>query len=167
MQPETMSGQGRDDSVQKAGARPGGSGGETFARLTLNGRAIAWERERISEAELRSHCLVLEDEVLVIERNGEHVDIIEGEVLIFIEGKTEHIHTEKRLITVYFENKPREIRRGTYTTEKLKEIFGVQQGYILEVINEEGQLTPLRPHGRLRVKEGMRFFEQVPCGGSS
>ena len=162
-----MSGQGRDDSVQKAEARPEGSVGETFARLTLNSRAIAWEGERISEAELRSHCLVLEDEVLVIERDGEHVDMVEGEVLILIEGKTEHIHTERRLVTVYFENKPREIRRGSYTTEKLKEIFGVQQGYILEVINEEGQLTPLKPHAKLRVKEGMRLFEQVPHGGSS
>lgn len=167
MQPDAMSCQGCDDNVQKAEGRPEGSAGETVARLTLNGRAIAWEGERISEGELRSHCLVPEDEVLVIERDGEHVDLIEGEVLIFIEGKTEHIHTEKRLITVYFENEPREIRRGTYTTEKLMEIFGVQQGYILEVINEEGQLTPLKPLARLRVKEGMRFFEQVPCGGSS
>ena len=39
--------------------------------------------------------------------------------------------------------------------------------YVLEVINDEGQLTPLKPGSKLRVKEGMKFFEQVPCGGSS
>ena len=80
---------------------------------------------------------------------------------------TEHLHTEKRLITVFFENDPREIPRGTYTTEQLKKLFGVQQGYVLEFINEEGQLTPMKPEQKVRVKEGMKFFEQVPCGGSS
>ena len=59
------------------------------------------------------------------------------------------------------------IPRGTYTTEALKNLFGVQEGYILEFINHEGQLTPLKPGAKLRVKEGMKFFEQVPCGGSS
>jgi hypothetical protein len=38
---------------------------------------------------------------------------------------------------------------------------------VLELINEEGQLTPLKPGAKLKVKEGMKFFEQVPCGGSS
>ena len=80
---------------------------------------------------------------------------------------TEHLHTEKRLVTVYFENQPREMPRGTYTTEQLKSLFSVQEGYILEVINEEGNLTPLKPGQKTRIKEGMQFFEQVPCGGSS
>jgi hypothetical protein len=167
MQSEVMSGQGRDDKVQETGASPAGSVNEAITRLTLNGRAIEWAGERISEAELRARCLVLEDEVLVIERDGEHVDILAGEVIVLIEGKTHHVHTDKHLITVYYENQPREIHRGVYTTEKLKHLFGVQDGYILEVINEEGQLTPLKPHAKLRVKAGMRFFEQVPCGGSA
>jgi hypothetical protein len=80
---------------------------------------------------------------------------------------TEHLHTGKRLVTVFFENEPREIARGVYTTEQLKQLFGVQEGYVLEVINDEGQLTPLKPTAKLRVEEGMKFFEQVPCGGSS
>ena len=28
-------------------------------------------------------------------------------------------------------------------------------------------LDPLKPGAKLRVKEGMKFFTQVPCGGSS
>ena len=95
------------------------------------------------------------------------LDLKPGDVLDLAHGGTEHLHTEKRLITVFFENEPREIPRGTYTTEELKQLFGVQDGYVLEVINEEGQLTPLKPGAKLRVKQGMKFFEQVPCGGSS
>jgi hypothetical protein len=95
------------------------------------------------------------------------VELKAGDVLDLAHAGTEHLHTEKRLVTVFFENEPREIPRGVYTTEKLKSIFEVQDGYGLEFINHEGQLTPLKPGEKLRVKEGMRFFEQVPCGGSS
>ncbi len=107
------------------------------------------------------------DEVIVLERDSEDRVLGPADVLDLGHGGTEHLYTEKRLITVFYENEPREISRGTYTTEALKHLFGVQEGYILEFINHEGQLTPLKPGAKLRVKEGMKFFEQVPCGGSS
>jgi hypothetical protein len=105
--------------------------------------------------------------VLVLDRDGAEIALTPGDTLDLGDAGTEHLRTEKRLITVFFENEPREIARGTYTTEQLRRLFGVHEGYVLEFINEEGQLTPLKPGAKLRVKEGMRFFEQVPCGGSS
>jgi hypothetical protein len=169
MQSETTSGQGRDDSVLEPAARPSGAAGEVeaIARLTLNGRAIPFGGVRISEPELRAIGGVPEDEVLVVDQDGHDVALLPGDTIALADSKTERVHTEKRLITVFFDTKPREISRGTYTTEQLKKLFGVQDGYILEYINEEGRLTPLKPHARLRVKECMQFFEQVPCGGSS
>jgi hypothetical protein len=136
-------------------------------RFTLNGHSYEWGVEKVPEPELRAIGHVPNDEVLVLERDGAEVDLTTTDVLNLGQGGTEHLHTEKLLITVFFENKPREIPRGTYTTEQLKKLFGVQDGYVLEFINEEGQLTPLKPEAKLRVKEGMKFFEQVPCGGSS
>jgi hypothetical protein len=136
-------------------------------RFTLNDHGYEWGAEKVPEPELRAIGHVAEDEVLVLEREGAEIDLTPTDVLDLGQSGTEHLHTEKRLITVFFENKPREIRRGTYTTEQLKKLFDVQEGYVLEFINEEGQLSPLKPKAELRVKEGMRFFEQVPCGGSS
>ncbi|MBW7948648.1 MAG: multiubiquitin domain-containing protein [Pseudorhodoplanes sp.] len=136
-------------------------------RFTLNGHGFEWGFGQIPEPELRVIGRVRDDEVLVLEREGEDIELKPDDVLDLSGGGTEHLHVEKRLITVFFENNPREIRRGVYTTEQLKDLFGVQEGYILEVINEEGHLTPLKPGKKLRVKEEMRFFEQVPCGGSS
>lgn len=136
-------------------------------RFTLNDHGFDWGAPKITESELRALGHVRDDEVIVIERDGHDVELKAAEILDLAAPGTEHLFTEKRLITVYFENKPREIKRGVYTTEELMKIFGVQQGYILEVINHEGHLTPLKPGETLRVKEGMRFFEQVPCGGSS
>jgi hypothetical protein len=136
-------------------------------RFTLNSHGYEWGEEKVPEPELRAIGHVPEDEVLVLERDGGEVDLTATDVVDLGGGATKHLHTEKRLITVYFENESREIKRGVYTTEQLKTLFGVQKGYILEYINEEGKLTPLKPDATLRVKERMRFFEQVPCGGSS
>lgn len=161
---------GLDDAVDLAAA-----GTEVFRafktdrifRFTLNGHGFEWGADKLPEPELRLIGRVPEGEVLILERDGTDVDLGPTDVLELGHRGTEHLHTEKRLITVFFENEPREIPRGTYTTEQLKKLFGVQDGYVLEFINEEGQLTPLKPGAKLRVKEGMKFFEQVPCGGSS
>lgn len=136
-------------------------------RFTLNGHGYEWGVNKIPEPELRAITHVGDDEVLVLERGDDEVELQPDDVLDLGDKGTEHLHTEKRLITVFFENEPREIPRGTYTTEQLKRLFGVQDGYVLEFINHEGQLTPLKPGAKLRVKDGMKFFEQVPCGGSS
>jgi hypothetical protein len=136
-------------------------------RFTNNDHGFEWGADKIPEPELRIICRVRENEVLVLEHHGNDIDLKPQDVLDLGQAGTEHLHTEKRLITVFYENEPREIARGTYTTEQLKQKFGVQEGYVLEFINEEGQLTPLKPGAKLKVKEGMKFFEQVPCGGSS
>jgi len=136
-------------------------------RFTLDSHGFEWGVRKIAEPELRTIGHVRDDEVIVLDRDGNDVELKPGDELNLGEAGTEHLHTEKRLITVFFENKPKEIARGTYTTEQLKSLFGVQEGYILEVINEEGNLTELKPGKKLRVKDGMQFFEQVPCGGSS
>ena len=136
-------------------------------RFTLNGHGFDWGMAKIAEPELRAIARVPQDEAIVLHREGEPLDLGAGDVLDLAARGTEHLHTENRLITVYYENHPREIARGVYTTEKLKDIFGVQAGYILEYINEEGRLTELKTGEKLHVKDGMKFFEQVPCGGSS
>jgi hypothetical protein len=136
-------------------------------RFTLNGHGYEWGADKLTEGELRAIGHVAGHDILVLDRDGEDVDLGPADVLDLAHGGTEHLRTEKRLITVFFENEPKELPRGTYTTEQLKKQFGVQDGYVLEFINEEGQLTPLKPQQKLRVKDGMKFFEQVPCGGSS
>ncbi|HLH93954.1 MAG TPA: multiubiquitin domain-containing protein [Xanthobacteraceae bacterium] len=136
-------------------------------RFTVNEHGYEWGVEKIPEPEIRTITHTPEDEVLVLDRENGDVELTPTDVLDLGAAGTEHLHTEKRLITVFFEGKPFEIHRGIYTTEELKQLFGVKAGYELEVINEQGQLMPLKPGAKLRVKEGMKFFEQVPCGGSS
>lgn len=136
-------------------------------RFTLNDHGFEWGARTISDTELRTIGQVGDDEVILLDRDGHDTEVKPGDELDLGEAGTEHLRTDKRIITVFFENNPREIPHGTYTTEQLKELFSVQQGYVLELINEEGNLTELKPGQKVRVKDDMRFFEQVPCGGSS
>lgn len=136
-------------------------------RFTLNEHGFEWGVGKLPEPELREIARVPEDEVLVLERKGNDIGLKPTDVLDLTGTGTEHLRTEKRLVTVYFDNEPREIPWGVCTAEQLKQLLGVQDGYVLEFISHEGQLTPLKPEAKLRVKQGMRFFEQVPCGGSS
>ncbi len=136
-------------------------------RFTVNDHGFEWGESRVSEPELRALAHVNRREIIVLDRGDDEVDLHPGDVVDLADAGTEHLHTEKRQITVFYEGAPREIDRGVYTTEQLVTLFGVQAGYILEFINPEGQLTPLQPGAKIRVKDGMKFFEQVPCGGSS
>lgn len=136
-------------------------------RFTLNDHGFEWGSCKITEPELRMIGHVGEDEVILQNCDGNDTELKPGDELDLGEAGTEYLHTEKRLITVFFENTPREIPRSIYTTEQLKQLFGVQDGYILEFINEKGKLTGLKPGEKLRVSDGTRFFEQVPCGASS
>lgn len=78
------------------------------------------------------------------------------------ENKT---HDEK-LVKVFLDNAEKEIPRGVYTTEELIAVLKVEPGYLLNLADTDG-LTTLKPHQHIHVKDGMRFFSQVPGGGSS
>ena len=76
--------------------------------------------------------------------------------------------TKKRLVKVFYDTEPKEIPAGVYTTEQLiKEIFDVPAGYLLNVVDENGQLVTLKPGQPVRVHEDQKFFSQVPSGSSS
>ena len=56
---------------------------------------------------------------------------------------------------------------STAITEQLIKILGVPTGYLLNFLNAAGQLVTLKPDEMLRLRQGMKFFSQVPCGGSA
>lgn len=137
-------------------------------RFTLDDRGYDWGAGAIKEPRLREIAAVPEDEVLVLElRDDGDCDLgPDDEVALTGEG-TEHLRTAKRLITVTLDGVEKKIARGVYTTEQLIKILGVPAGYLLNFLNATGQLVTLKPGEPLRVRQGMKFFSQVPCGGSA
>jgi hypothetical protein len=137
-------------------------------RFTLDERGFEWGEAKISEPRLRQIGHVGDVSVIVLERDEEPDLVLKVNDFVTLghEG-TEHLRTKSRLITVFFNDAATEIPRGTYTTEELDDIFGVEPGYVLNVKDKDGQLQELKKGEHTHVKEGMRFYSQVPCGGTS
>jgi hypothetical protein len=76
-------------------------------------------------------------------------------------------HRHEKLIDDFIDDVEKEIPRGTYTTEELLTLLEVKPGYLLNLLNDKGQLEPLQPGERVHIKDGMRFYSQAPGGGSA
>ena len=137
-------------------------------RFTIDGRGYEWGAAKITEPELRLIACIADDEVFVLQRDGKDVPLDTGDVVDLGDSGTEHLRTSKRLVTVYLDgDTEKRIPSGTYTTEQLIGLLGVESGYLLNVKNAEAELVPLEPRQETSISEGMQFFSQVPCGGSS
>jgi hypothetical protein len=111
---------------------------------------------------------VKEDEVIFLER-GDLPDRELGpdDEIDLSRSGTEHLRVEKRLIEVFFKDKPFLLPRGVYTTEQLMQQFPIEQGYLLNLLKPDNELVTLQPGEKILLKCGMKFYSQVPGGGSS
>jgi len=137
-------------------------------RFTLDGRGFEWGGAIIAEPLLRTVAHVSDDKVLVLERKDQpDQELGPNDEVRLADAGTEHLRTEKRLIEVFFKDKPYELPRGTYTTEQLMAKFPIEEGYLLNLKTPEGDLVTLNPGQKVVLKCGMHFYSQVPGGGSS
>ena len=136
-------------------------------RFTVSDRGYEWGSGSITEPELRRIAGVGDAEVLVLERNGMDKVLDTADVLDLAGSGTEHLRIAKRLVTVHLDDGEKQVRCGDYTTEELMLVLEVEAGYLLNVVGPQGQLAPLLPMQRIWIEEGIKFFSQVPCGGSS
>ncbi len=142
--------------------------GDVFM-FTINEHGYEWGRSGISEPELRELGRVSDADILFQEREDEEPRILAASDTVQLSSAgAEHLRTESRMVTVFLNgpNNPKEIPRGVYTTEQLIDVLGVEPGYLLNLAEKDG-LRTLKPGERIRVKTDMRFFSQVPGGGSS
>ena len=136
-------------------------------RFTIDDRSYEWGVGKIAEPELRRIAAMDGDETLVLERDGKAIDLASDAVVDLGETGTECLRSV-RLVTVYLnDDVEKKIPRGTYSTEELIRLLGVERGYLLNVLDEQGRLTLLKPGEMTQVKAGMKFYSQVPSGGSS
>jgi hypothetical protein len=136
--------------------------------FTLDERGYEWGAAVITEPQLRELAAVAPEDVLLLERQDEpDRQLGPSDELNLGAAGTEHLRTAKKLITVFLDGIEKKIARGTYTTEQLIQLLGVTAGYLLNVVDPSGQLVTLQPGQPLHVREGMKFYSQVPCGGSA
>lgn len=73
----------------------------------------------------------------------------------------------KKTVTVYYAGTAFELDKERYTTEQLRQVFKVENGYILDLVAPNGDFVELKPGEEVKVKEDMRFVSHPPCGQSS
>lgn len=141
--------------------------GDRIFRFTLAGLGCDWGAAAIAETDLREIAGIDEDHVIVLERDGRDRELGSDDRVELSDRGTEHFRVERGFVTVLYDGEEVRLKRGRYTTEQLIAVFGVQAGYLLNLIDEHNMLVPLKPGETIRVKKGMRFVSQVPGGGSS
>jgi hypothetical protein len=88
--------------------------------------------------------------------------------LVLAHAGTERLRTVSRLVKVLLDDEfEKLIPRGKHTTEELLDLLGVRPGYLLAVLDHNGQLRTLQPGQTTHVREGMKFYGQAPGGGAS
>ena len=162
---------GLDESVEFRG-----DGSETFRafksdrifRFTVDDRGYEWGVAKIAEPELRRIAVVDGDgdRTLVLERDGKAIELAADDIIELGETGTEHLRVVE-FVTVTLDNEVEKIPSGAYKTEELIRVLGVEAGYVLDVLDEQGKLDPLQPGQTIQVKAGMKFFSHVPAGGSA
>ena len=138
-------------------------------RFILDEKQMEWGRQHISVAALvilaRAHGDV--EIVQHLAHGGEK--IFEGDDLADLgaEGVERFkIRQVSKDVIVEYNNNPRVIQRGVYTTEELMARFSVEPGYVLDVMRGE-EFVVLVPGEHIRVHTGQKFFSHAPCGHSS
>ena len=136
-------------------------------RFTVDDVGYEWGGAKITEPELRRIAVVDGDRTLVQERGGKAIELAADSIVELAETGTEHLRVVE-LVTVTLDNEvEKKIPSGTYKTEELIRVLGVEAGYLLDVVVEQGKLEPLRPGQTIQVTAGMKFVSHVPAGGSS
>ena len=134
-------------------------------RFTISGVGAEWGTEKISEPELRRVGNIEENLIIVLERTDEpDLELGETDVVNLDDAGTERFRTISRLVSVCFDDKEEEVPRGVYTTEQLLERFGAEPGYVLNLVDENGEFHLLKPDEKVKIKEGLKFVSQVPYG---
>ena len=137
-------------------------------RFTINGRGYEWGVPKIAETLLRRIAAVPDEEILVLKRDDKDVVLAHDDIVELAASGTEHLLTAKRFVTVYLDTDiEKKIPGGTYTTEELIRVLDIEDGYLLNLLDPQGKLSLLQPGQKTTVEDGMKFFTQVPQGGSS
>lgn len=136
--------------------------------FTIDEVGYVWGAPLISEEDLRSISAIPAGKELVLDRQDEHDTVIEPGTSVDLAARgTEHIYTEKHLITVYYKDDPFELERGRYTGAQLSDKFKVPAGYVLDLVKPDGDFKEIKPTDSLKIREGMHFVSHPPCGQSS
>lgn len=139
-------------------------------RFFVEGLSMEWPRNKLLAWQIKFLAGADEEQSLVMERDGaDHVFDDSDEVDVGARDVERFkLRKRKKTVTViYGTDNEFELERRIYTTEELMMVFGVPEGYRLDLIGSDGTFHEMAPGERLKIREGMEFGSHPPVGQSS
>lgn len=144
-------------------------GGQTN-RFFVEGLSMEWPCNKLLAWQIKFLAGAGEEKSLVMERDGADLVLDDADEVDVGGRDVERFKLRKRKKTVtvvYGTDKEFELERRIYTTEELMMVFGVPEGYRLDLIGSDGTFHEMAPGERLKIREGMEFGSHPPVGQSS
>ncbi|MFA6116267.1 MAG: multiubiquitin domain-containing protein [Sphingomonas sp.] len=144
--------------------------GDRTYRLMIDGLRMEWPRVDVSGDTIRN--LVRKSEEFEVFQDFDDAPnaLIEDDQVVSLGGDgLERFITKRgeKLVSVTYNGETFKLERRTYTTEELRQVFGVEEGYILQLVTKAGEFVELKPGRTLPIKKDMTFVSHAPCGHSS
>jgi hypothetical protein len=141
-------------------------------KLKIQDTVYDWYKQWITRAEIIIVGKLDQNAEIFLANERPWVDMLvtSTSVIDLARPGVEHFYVKDAdlgcLVTISVNGKPFNIKRGSYTGSKIKEIAGIAPGYLL---NEEvgGELNPVADHAQVLIKGGEVFFSCPPDGASS
>lgn len=143
--------------------------GDDLHRFTVQGLAMEWPKAKLAAKHIKFLAKAEHGQVLVLDTEDGDAELEDDDLVDFAAGGVERLmlrHPPKT-VTVFYKEKAYELERGVYTTEQLIGVFTPPAGYLLDLIERDGEFRELKPGERIRIREGMEFSSHPPAGHSS
>jgi hypothetical protein len=143
--------------------------GDDLHRFFVDGLSMEWPKAKLAAKNIKFLAKAHEDQVLVLDTEDGDV-VLEDDDLVDLDAKGVErlmLRHPPKTVTVYYKEKPYELERGVYTTEQLIGVFKPPAGYLLDLIERDGEFRELKPGEHIKLREGLEFSAHPPAGHSS
>lgn len=143
--------------------------GDDLHRFTVEGLSMEWPKAKLAAKHIKFLAKVEDGQVLVLDTEDGDV-VLDDDDQVDLAGKGVErlmLRNPPKTVTVYYKEAPFELERGVYTTEQLIAVFSAPAGYLLDLIERDGEFRELKPGEHIKIREGMEFSSHPPAGHSS
>lgn len=143
--------------------------GDDLHRFTTEGLSMEWPKAKLAARHIKFLAKAEEGQVLVLDTQDGDLVLEDDDLVDLAARGVERLmlrHLPKT-VTVYYKETPFELERGVYSTEQLIAVFKAPVGYILDLIERDGDFRELKPGEHIKIREGMEFSSHPPAGHSA
>jgi hypothetical protein len=143
--------------------------GDDLHRFGVEGLSMEWLKAKLAAKHIKFLAKAENGQVLVLDTEDGDIVLDDDDLVDLAAKGVERLKLRhpSKTVTVYYKEAPFELERGVYTTEQLMAVFSVPAGYLLDLIERDGEFRELKPGEHIKVREGMEFSSHPPAGHSS